>query len=149
MDTNKHPDKPIKSGLIKKQLFCLLVLIIFQLSLFALPVYAQGWWEMQEGKQDIANPFGSNPSSSFDLRDMIVSLIKVFFTFLALIFIIIIIIGGFKWMTSGGNQDKVGKAKDMLQSGIIGIIIILASYSILYFIDKYILCIFSQTLCYN
>jgi hypothetical protein len=38
--------------------------------------------------------------------------------------------GGFIWMTAGGNEEKVGKAKKMLVAGIIGLIIVVAAYAI-------------------
>ena len=47
---------------------------------------------------------------------------------------IIILLGGFKWMTAGGNEDKVGEAKKLIIAGVIGLIIILASWGIATFV---------------
>lgn len=49
---------------------------------------------------------------------------------LALIAVIIILIGGFTWMTAGGNEEKTEKAKKLLIAGLIGIVIILAGWGI-------------------
>jgi hypothetical protein len=49
---------------------------------------------------------------------------------LGLIAVIIILIGGFKWMTASGNEDKVGEAKKMITQGLIGLVIILAAWGI-------------------
>ena len=46
----------------------------------------------------------------------------------------IILAGGFMWMTAGGNEDKVGKAKQLIFSGIIGLAIILAAFAIAKFV---------------
>ncbi|PIS04865.1 MAG: hypothetical protein COT81_04390 [Candidatus Buchananbacteria bacterium CG10_big_fil_rev_8_21_14_0_10_42_9] len=60
--------------------------------------------------------------------------IKAFLTILGVIFIILIIYGGFIWMKSMGNEDEIERAKRILRASIIGLIIILAAYSITLFI---------------
>jgi len=50
--------------------------------------------------------------------------------FLGIIAVVIILAGGFMWMTAAGNEEKVGKAKKLLIAGIIGLVIILAAYII-------------------
>jgi len=52
------------------------------------------------------------------------------------IFLMMIIYGGFLWMTSAqaGEKDKILKAKKIIVNSIIGLIIILAAYSITNFI---------------
>ena len=54
--------------------------------------------------------------------------------FLGLIALVVILLGGFKWMTSGGNDEKVKKAKATLMAGITGLIIVLAAYVIVGFV---------------
>jgi len=53
---------------------------------------------------------------------------------LGLIALVIVLYAGFMWMTSGGNEEKISKAKKILSAGVIGLIIILASYAITSFI---------------
>lgn len=43
---------------------------------------------------------------------------------LGIIAVMIILYGGFKWMTSGGSDDAVGDSKKIITAGIIGLIII-------------------------
>ncbi len=49
--------------------------------------------------------------------------------------IIMIVVAGFQWSTSGGNTDTINEAKKRIQNAVIGLIILLASYSILYAIN--------------
>ena len=56
--------------------------------------------------------------------------------FLMLITIIVIIIGGFNWMTAGGQEDKVEKGKKWIINGVIGLIIILAAFVLTLFVFK-------------
>lgn len=64
----------------------------------------------------------------------VVGLINVALGFLGLIAVIIILIGGFKWMTAGGNEDKVGEARKTIFAGIIGLAIILFAWGITTFV---------------
>ena len=62
--------------------------------------------------------------------------IKGFLGLLGLIFIILVIIAGYNWMTAGGDEAKVTKAKSTIQRATIGLIIIIASYAITAFVFK-------------
>ena len=64
----------------------------------------------------------------------ITSLINVALGLLGVIAVVIILIGGFKWMTAGGNEDKVGEARKMIFAGIIGLAIILSAWAIAKFV---------------
>ncbi|MCD4704718.1 Ig-like domain-containing protein, partial [bacterium] len=68
------------------------------------------------------------------LEEMIGNIIQIALGFLGLIALIIILYGGFIWMTSGGNEEKITKAKNILKAGVIGLVIILASYIIASFV---------------
>lgn len=69
-----------------------------------------------------------------DLREGIMQIITILLGFLGIVAIIIILWGGFRWLTSGGNEEKVGEAKKILTAGIIGLIIIFVSYAIANFV---------------
>lgn len=84
-----------------------------------------------EGGDDFANAAGL---SSGNLVDTISSIIRVALGFLGVIAVVIILLGGFKWMTSGGNEEKVKKAKGLIFQGIIGLVIVLSSYAIASFV---------------
>lgn len=49
---------------------------------------------------------------------------------------VVIMYGGFRWAISAGNQSQITKAKDAITSGIVGLIIALCSYIILFFINN-------------
>jgi ABC-type cobalt transport system substrate-binding protein len=68
------------------------------------------------------------------LGGIIATVIKAFLGFLAIIFIIIIVMAGYKYMTAGGNEDKTREAIDSIRRGIIGLIIIISAYAITYFV---------------
>lgn len=46
------------------------------------------------------------------------------------ILVIMLVIGGIRYLTNAGNEEEVGKAKKLLIDAIIGLIITLAAYAI-------------------
>ena len=69
-----------------------------------------------------------------DPRTMAAKVINIMLGFLGIIAVVIILLGGFKWMTSGGSEDKVGEAKKLIGAGVIGLIIVMASFGIATFV---------------
>ena len=80
------------------------------------------------------NADGGNIETDRDLAGIIVLVINTVLGLLGVIFLVLIIYAGFLWMTAGGNEDQVGKAKGLLINAIIGVIIIVAAYAISYFV---------------
>ena len=54
--------------------------------------------------------------------------------FVGIIFLIMIIVAGFQWMTAGGNEDTAKKAKDRLVSATVGLLIVMSAYLITFFV---------------
>lgn len=67
---------------------------------------------------------------NLDPRLVIARIINIILGFLGIVALLIILLAGFKWMASGGSEEKVGMAKKMLISGIIGLVIIFLSWSL-------------------
>ncbi len=59
-----------------------------------------------------------------------VNIVNLVLGFLGLVAIVIILIGGFKWMTAGGSEEKVSEAKKLLIAGLIGLAIIMLAWGI-------------------
>ncbi|PIQ78126.1 MAG: hypothetical protein COV79_05500, partial [Parcubacteria group bacterium CG11_big_fil_rev_8_21_14_0_20_41_14] len=53
---------------------------------------------------------------------------------LGIVAVIIILAGGFKWMTAGGNEDKVSESRQMIIQGVIGLVVIFAAWAIASFV---------------
>ena len=60
-------------------------------------------------------------------------------SFIGVAFLILMIYAGITWMTAQGNDQTISKAKDLIVSSIIGLIIVLAAYAITSFIGAQIL----------
>ena len=75
-------------------------------------------------------------SSTASIGSVVAIVIKAFLGLLGVIFIILVVLAGYNWMTAAGEEQKVTKAKDTIRTAIIGLIIIVAAYSITYFVFK-------------
>lgn len=68
------------------------------------------------------------------LVDTIASIVNVVLGILGIVAFIIILYGGFLWMTSKGDEKVIAKAKRVIIDGAIGMAIILASWAIAAFV---------------
>jgi Zn-dependent protease with chaperone function len=69
-----------------------------------------------------------------DPRETAVKIINVALGFLGIIAVIIVLYGGFMWMTAGGNEERITKAKQILTAGVIGLVIIIMAWAIARFV---------------
>lgn len=68
--------------------------------------------------------------------DLIGNIIQTALSLLAIVFFILVLYAGFKWMIAFGNSENAEKAKGTLETALIGLAIIIASYAISIFILK-------------
>jgi hypothetical protein len=69
-----------------------------------------------------------------DIRVTIANIIRIAMSLLGIVAVVIILIGGFTWMTAGGNDDKIGEAKKWIFAGVMGLAIILSAYALATFV---------------
>lgn len=124
----------MKKILLKKIVVMVMALIVLTSILsFSLPALAAELdpWGSPTLKESIKTTTGLGER---DPRDIAASVINIILGFLGIIAVIIILLGGFKWMTAGGNEDKVGEAKKLIVAGVIGLVIIIAAFAIATFV---------------
>ena len=108
---------------------CAIIMVVAPAFLFAVEAGAQPNLGI-----DYATNLGLTSAANTDPRDAAVDVVRYLMTFLAIIAVIVILIGGFRWMTASGNEDRVASAKKTIIAGAIGLIIILAAYAIVTFV---------------
>jgi predicted permease len=68
------------------------------------------------------------------LPEIIGNIIYAALSLTGIIFVLLVIYGGFMWMQARGNQEDVQKAKKILESAIIGIVITALAFAITQFV---------------
>jgi len=115
-----------------KLLLSFAILSFLLVPMFALPAAAQsnpGDFGLQQVDAGLGGTLGNE-----DPRTVVGRIINIALGFLGVIALGIILMGGFTWMTAGGNEDKVAQAKKMIGAGVIGLAIIFLSWALANFI---------------
>ena len=110
------------------------VMVVATMFVFALPLVAGAQTDPEVIDINTVQQNTDVWSGNTSLSQIIGQILNIIFGFLGVIAVLIILWGGFVWMTAGGEQDKVDKAKKMIYAGIIGLVIIFAAYAIAMFV---------------
>lgn len=107
------------------------------------PVLAVDSWtdRVQEGGlQEIGDQaFDESGEPERSIESIVAGVIKVMLGLLGIIFVVLLILAGFKYMTAGGDQDKIQEAVKQIRNAVIGLIIVVVAYSITYFITEQVI----------
>ncbi|TSC75792.1 MAG: membrane protein of unknown function [Parcubacteria group bacterium Gr01-1014_31] len=71
-----------------------------------------------------------------DLRVTIMRIIQVLFGFLGVVAVLIILYAGWRWMTSGGDPQKIDEAKRTLINAALGLLVIFMAFAIVSFVIR-------------
>ncbi len=74
--------------------------------------------------------------SSESINTSISQVIGIVLSFLGVLFLVLIIIAGYQWMTAGGNEEQIKKAWERIRNSIIGLVIVLAAYAITFLVTS-------------
>jgi len=122
--------------MIKKILFIFILLI--SLSLMPVLVWAQNndpFKQAQNLSARLDLPVASKIANTTP-TNIIVNSIRYFLTFVGLILVVSIMYAGWQWMSSGGEAEKIDKAKGRLKYSILGLAIIVSGYAIVIFVNN-------------
>jgi hypothetical protein len=130
----------VKNYKIKFRVYYALLIIIF-IFFFSQSVFAGDYdFIKQSGLNATAEKTGHKNlflfNSPENLPETVGMIIAVALLLLGIIFLILMIYGGYMWMTAGGDEQKVEKAKGLIRNAIIGLVIVLAAYAITAFMEN-------------
>jgi len=70
------------------------------------------------------------PAGGGDIRVYLAGLVQVSLTLVGIILFILIFYSGFMWLTAGGNEEQIKKARSRLTGALIGFIIVVVSLAV-------------------
>ena len=94
--------------------------------------------ENQQGFENggaIPTAFGQTTSPT-DPRIIAGNIIKIALGLIGTIFLVLLVIAGFRYMTAGGNEDQVETSKKQIIQAVIGLAIIITAFSITVFVTN-------------
>jgi len=84
------------------------------------------------GLTDANKAVGSSSESA--VLSVISNIINVILGFIGVIFFIQMFYAGFKWMSSGGNDEMVSESKQTIRNAVIGIVVVFGAFIITNFV---------------
>lgn len=114
-----------------KKIFLSLTIFILLLA----PVFVFAGTETSLGCdeiQGVCSPAGSD--TLYTPESIAAEYIEIGVGFIGIIALLFFIYAGFLWMTAQGKPDVIKKARDIMVWSILGIIVILASYTLLNYV---------------
>ncbi|MCX6745534.1 MAG: pilin [Candidatus Parcubacteria bacterium] len=110
----------------------LIIILIFTF-LMPLPLLAAD--KFQEGLTSTGTAvYGTNTPATPIVY--IANLIKALMMLLGIVFVGLLIYGGFFYLTSLGNPEKAGKGKNTIVAAVVGLLIIFSGYTVTYFLTS-------------
>lgn len=71
--------------------------------------------------------FTSFASGQGDVRIFIAGLVQAALSVVGIIFFLVVLWGGYMWITAAGNEEQVKKARVFIVNGVIGLVIVVAA----------------------
>ena len=115
--------------------------------LISLGLPFKAWAAVQSSKQrlqEIASG-ADYPEPGFGLQEIIVNVVVYALGFLGIFFMVMIIYSGIQWISAGGNEEVITKAKQMMANGVIGIVIIATAYAATIFLFDRLIDVFKKS----
>lgn len=110
-----------------------IILIVFLITVVAVPpvVLADdfGLFEAAKNTSLIKSSGGSD-----DFFVLVGKVVGAGLSMIGIIFFVLILYGGGRWMTAMGRSEEVEKAKSIMESAVIGLVIVLSAYAITSFV---------------
>lgn len=94
------------------------------------------WLTLQAaGAVDLQVKIPGQPDAGKDLAHYVAAWYTFGVSAISIIAVVMIMWGGFEWITAAGSATLIGQAKGRIMNAIVGIILILTSYGLLYLIN--------------
>ncbi|MFA5359200.1 MAG: hypothetical protein WC310_05315 [Patescibacteria group bacterium] len=92
------------------------------------------------GKTEIfSEKLGYQPSDDITPEIVIGRLIGYVLGFLGVVFFVLVVYGGWKWLLAKGNEDQITEAKDLITHSITGLAIVFAAYLLSWVVLSFIM----------
>ncbi len=92
--------------------------------------------EQQFGTVNPPPPVAAIGSGGAGLSRFLSNIVLLIYTVSIVVFVFMIVIGAFQWITSGGDKDKLANAKKRITHAIIGVVILGLAFVIITAIGK-------------
>lgn len=71
-----------------------------------------------------------------DFKQVVIRTIKLILGLMTLVAVVLVVYGGFVWLTSAGDESKIENAKKIISAALIGLVVILLSWALVIFTTR-------------
>ena len=79
--------------------------------------------------------------STLSKNDNIISIIRAIIQFILVVAFVLafimLLIGGIRWITAGGDEKAVGSARNMITAALIGLVIVLVAFALIRLVETF------------
>lgn len=119
----------------KIKLFILSLVTFFSAALpmaaFVAPVHAQLNNDLSINCQEIRDQGSVNPACTANIGRLLSRVVIIIFVVAALLAFLFLIMGGIRWILSGGDKEGTTKARSMITAAIIGLAIVFLAFVVI------------------
>lgn len=121
----------------KSKKFLILILLI---SIFVIPkiVFARNL-NLSDAFSNMIEGFGFKAgyeTTTVSPVNMISTIIQVALSLIGVIFLVLMVYGGYLWMTAAGSDEKLKRSQNTISAAVIGLVIVVAAYAISSFVVR-------------
>ena len=92
--------------------------------------------QVNDGSINLVPPGGFANLNSITIGGVVSFLVAMVMIIAGVIFFFMLVIGGIKWIMSGGDKGKTEEARNQITAALIGLIIVFAAWAIIILIQQ-------------
>lgn len=118
---------------INRTIILIMTIISLNATIFVAPAFAAGA-SQQVACNTLSSINGSEGCGSTGLNNVIRAIVNILSFVVGIVSVIMIIIGGIKFVTSGGDSNAVSSAKSTIIYALIGLVIVVLAQTIVHIV---------------
>lgn len=123
-----------KHSVLKKYFF--ITILVFSVGFISIPNSVFAKRTISDANTFLEKTVAPTGVSTQDLNTRVANIIKGALRLVGVIFLVLMVYGGFTWMTARGEDAKIDQAKETISAAIIGLILIVGAYAITNFVTE-------------
>ena len=109
--------------------------IVLGLMLLApMTVFAQG--SLGDASANLGKAANTAGTTEGSVTTIVGTAINAALTLVGIIFLVLMVYGGFLWMTARGSSEQIDQAKQIIVGALIGLVVVMSAYAITVFVTS-------------
>ena len=92
---------------------------------------------LAQNQINLIPPDESGNLANIDFTTLVTLAINFVLIIAAIAFFFMLVLGGIKWITSGGDKGKTESARSQITAGLIGLVIVFAAWAIISILENF------------